>query len=39
LPARFAAAALGADGAQREAGGNTLDDGTITRLEFRGACG
>ena len=34
-----AQAVLGADGAQREAGGNTLDDGTITRLNLRGACG
>ena len=32
-------AELGADSAQREAGGDTLDDGTITRLNLRGACG
>jgi hypothetical protein len=30
---------LGADGAQREAGADTLDDGTIAGLELRGACG
>jgi hypothetical protein len=36
---RVAHAELGADGAQREASGDALDDGTIAGLELRGAYG